>query len=100
MNYNQRVKPCGMDDVGTRLEHLMQLQEVWSTAFELLTVRGWHSMQEQQQAKELETALRLLSNHMQNDYSELGLARTINDLPKDATEIPDTKRIEGYDGTK
>jgi hypothetical protein len=94
------INTYSMDDVGRRLDHLAQLQDIWGTALALLTTKGWHSAQEKERAKELEIALVLLEHHMLSDYSELGLARTVNDLPKDATEIPDEKRIEPYDGTK
>ena len=76
---------CGMDDVGRRLDHLMQLQDVWGAAYAILTTKGWNSAQEVMQAEELEIALTLLARHMQNDYSELRLAREVNEIPKPTT---------------
>ena len=84
------IKTHGMDDVGTRLEHMMDLQDIWSGAYALLTTKGWHSIHEQVRAIELEEALRLLAYYITSDYSELGIARTINNLPK-AKDLPDVE---------
>jgi len=91
------VKLYGMQDYGTRLDHMMDLQDLWSTAYAMLTTKGWHSIPEKVQARELEVALRLLGNYMTFNYSELGLARTINDLPK-AEDIPEDE--EDLNGIK
>jgi hypothetical protein len=76
------IKTYSMEDTGTRLQHLMELQDVWSTAYAMLTTKRWHSQKEKNQAEELNIALELLAHAIMNEYSELGLARTINDLPK------------------
>jgi hypothetical protein len=42
------------DDVGTRLQHLMDLQEAWSSAYAILTrPHSWHSPQEELIAEKL-----------------------------------------------
>ena len=77
----------GMDDVGKRIEHLMQLQESWSAALAFLTTSGWHSSLEKKRAGELEIALALLQHHMEAEYHETSYAVEINKLPKNAKEI-------------
>lgn len=81
------LKSYGMQDVGTRLEHLMQLQDLWSTGLQILTTKGYHTDLEREQAKELETALKLLSYHMMSDFTPTNYAKEINNLPKDPKEI-------------
>ena len=86
-------KVLNADDVGTRLQHMMDLQEQWSTAYGILTRPGYHSKLEEDRAKALETALDLLQHHMEAEYNGTPYARAINDLPKNPKEIPDdTKR--------
>lgn len=81
------VKTLGMDDVGTRIEHLSDLHELWSFAFGLLTTQGiWHTAVEQAQAEELEIGLKLLTKHMQSNYDSRRYAQEINSLPR---SIPD-----------
>lgn len=83
------LKTYSMQDTGTRLEHMADLQDLWSTGLAILTSGTYHSFQEQQEARELEIALRLLEHHMVHDYStiETSYAKIINDLPKKAGEI-------------
>jgi hypothetical protein len=77
----------GGDDVGTRIEHLMQLQDIWSFALGIVTAGSYHTDREREQAKELETALKYLMLHIQSNYVDTPYARVINELPKDAKEI-------------
>ena len=86
---HQMVKTYGMQDWGKRLEHMMDLQDLWSGAYAILTGPGWHNPEEERQAKELEIALKLLGHHMQNDFDATQYAKVINDLPKKAEEIQD-----------
>jgi hypothetical protein len=83
------VKLYGMDDVGTRAEHLADVQDLWSMALCILTTGTYHSDEERKQAQELETALKLLENHMTHNFNQTGYARIINDLPWNAEDIPD-----------
>lgn len=81
------VKTLGMDDQGTRMEHLSDLHELWSFAFGLLTTEGvWHTAREESQAEELEIGLKLLTKHMQSGYNSKAYAQEINSLPR---SIPD-----------
>jgi hypothetical protein len=75
------------DHVGTRLEHMMDLQMLWSTAYAYLTRPGYHTKAEEERAKALETALALLQHHMEAEYNQLPYAKEINALPKDARKI-------------
>ncbi len=82
-NYH-RLHP---DDVGTRLTHLMELQDLWATTLGILTRPGFHTVLEKERAGQLEIALALLQHHMEKDYDPTSTAREINNLPKDAKEI-------------
>ena len=66
------------DDVGTRIEHMMQLQDLWSTAYGILTRPGYHSLLEEIRAKALETALDLLQHHLEAEFNITNYARDIN----------------------
>jgi hypothetical protein len=76
------VKTYSMDDVGTRMEHLMELQDTWSFALGVLTTDRWHSGTERANAEMLENALLLLNKHIQSKYVNTAYAREINALPK------------------
>ena len=87
------------DDVGTRLSHMMDLQELWSTAYSILTRPDlFHTPLEEIRAQQLETALDLLQNHMEAEYSLTQYAKEINaqsktskkDNPPDITTYRDT----------
>lgn len=76
------IKLCGMNDVGTRAEHLHELFDIWSFALGYLTTSSWHSPHEHAQAEKLEIALELLSHHMQSEFDITTYAKTINELKK------------------
>jgi hypothetical protein len=76
------------EDIGTRIEHMMQLQNTWSTCLGILTRPGYHSPLEEIRAKELETALDLLHHHLTAEYNETSYAKEINDLPKPKKDDP------------
>ena len=68
------------DDVGTRIEHMMQLQELWSTAYGILTRPNlFHTKLEQARALQLEIALSLLQNHITAEFDETRYAVVINE---------------------
>lgn len=84
------MEPRKAEDVGTRIQHYMELQDMWSSAFAILTRPNlYHSPQEELIAARLEIALELLENHMRAEFSNASYAKVINDLPKDAKEIRD-----------
>ena len=85
------VKLYDMDDVGTRAEHMSDLQELWSGALCILTTGTYHNPDEIRQAEEVEIALKLLENHMTHTYSDVKYAKDINDLPIDPRDIKDNK---------
>lgn len=68
------------DDMGTRLEHMMQLQDLWSTAYAILTRPDlFHTELEKARAVQLEIALDLLQHHMEAEYNLVSYAKAIND---------------------
>jgi hypothetical protein len=78
-----------MTDIGTRLQHLMDLQKVWSDALGILTSGTYHSKQEKDRAARLEIALGMLDHYLALGYNDLTYAQEINKLPKSAEEIKD-----------
>lgn len=77
------------DDVGTRLQHMMDLQDMWSTVFGILTRTDiFHTEFEVHRAKEIETALDLLQHHMEAEYNLTQYAKEINDLPQPKKDDP------------
>ena len=70
------------DDMGTRIEHMMQLQDLWSTAYGILTRPSlFHTDLEKARAVQLEIALDLLQHHLEAEYNLASYAREINDPP-------------------
>ena len=86
---NDPIRHLKMEDIGTRLEHLMQLQDLWGRGLAIAT-QGYQTDLDKLLAKELQIALDLLTNHMQKDFISADYAKTINSLPKDANEIKDS----------
>jgi hypothetical protein len=80
-----------MEDMQTRAQTLMELQDLWSHGLQVLTTKGWHSDKEKQQAQYLAIALELLQQVLECEYSPKNYAIIINTLPKDPKEIPDEK---------
>jgi hypothetical protein len=85
------MKILRMSDIGTRLDHLMELQELWGTgvaiARRLKDQGSYQSETERKMEEELETALKLLAAHIQKDFPNTDYAREINNLPKNPTDI-------------
>jgi hypothetical protein len=82
-----------MEDYGKRLDHLMQLQNTWSTVYARLTAPNiFHTDLEKARALSLEIALDLLQYYMEMGYTDVTYARDINALPKNPKEIPDDKK--------
>lgn len=82
-----KIRLYGMQDVGKRIDHMMELHDLWSGVLGLLTAPGWHNPEEEKQAHELEIALKLLTYHMQNDFCIIDYAKVINELPKNPGDI-------------
>jgi hypothetical protein len=85
------MKTLRMSDIGTRLDHLMELQELWSIgvaiARKLKDQGSYQAETERKMEEELEIALKLLAAHMQKDFPDTDYAREINNLPKNPTDI-------------
>src|ERR1019366_6707363 len=79
-------------DVGSRLEHLADLQLLWGFGLEILTVGSYHTEQEVKQAHDLEIALELLEIHISLYYPLTSYAKEVNDLPRSAEDIPEDDR--------
>lgn len=77
-----------LDDVGTRMEHLMDLHNIWSFGLSLLEKPGWfYTALENDHALLLRAALKMLEYRLEEEYSPTPYAKTINSLPKDAKDI-------------
>lgn len=71
------------EDVGTRISHMMDLQDLWATAYGILTRPNlYHTPLEEERAKQLTVALDLLEHHMEAEYNLVSYAKEINDLNK------------------
>ena len=84
------IQKYDMSDIGTRLQHLADLQELWSYALGIETAGKYQTEPSIERAHRLEAALQLLEAHMMNDYSPTTYAQVINSLPRDANEIKTT----------
>ena len=85
-----KVEEYSMDNVGRRIEHLSDLQNLWGFALGLLLAGTYHSPEEREQAAALEIALDLLERHMSYAYAydnQHYYAQMINQLPKRGTDI-------------
>ena len=77
------------DDVGTRLQHMMDLQMLWSDVYGILTRPNlFHTELEQVRALQLEIALNLLQNSLEAEYNLVQYAKEINELPKPKKNNP------------
>jgi hypothetical protein len=82
------VTGVDMDHIGKRIEHLMELHELWSEGLRIASI-GHITEDDKVRIVELGSAIRLLEFYMQanyDDYPEYG--RTINLLPKNPEDIP------------
>jgi len=87
------------DDIGPRLEHLMDLHNVWSFGLSLLERPGYHTDLEKQHAEMLRVAIKMLNYRLEEEYSPTPYAKVINSLPKEAKEIKDDIKIDPDDFT-
>ena len=69
------------DDIGSRLTHMMDLQNLWSTAYAVLTRPDlYHTELEIERAKALSIALDLLQHHLESEFNLVSYAKVINNL--------------------
>jgi hypothetical protein len=69
-NINNVIRTGSMDDVGTRIQFLTELYELWQTGIDILDRYDRHSPYYAEKREELEHATKLLMFHMQKDYKE------------------------------
>ena len=70
-------------DVGTRLEHLVDLHDTLSSSYAILTRPDlYHTPYEEIRAAQLEMALQVLNLYMMAEYDDVSYARVVNELPK------------------
>jgi hypothetical protein len=82
-----------ISDIGTRLEHLNDLRDLWNDARTSLLNRSYHlNDHEKALVPILDKAITLIDEHLQKDYRSHIYGREINALPPAAS-------IEGGRGT-
>ena len=91
-NVNRVVKTGSMDDVGSRISHLLDLYNLWQEGIDILVRYDKHTPGYEDKKKELEIACRLLNYHIEKDYHEDNYKRVIDLLPARAEDIPN--RVE------
>jgi hypothetical protein len=64
------MRPGSMDDVGSRLDHLTELYEIWQTGLDILERYNKRTSFYTEKKAELEAALKLLYCHMSLNYKE------------------------------
>lgn len=79
------------DDIGTRLDHLMQLHEIWSWGYAQLTRPNitYRTPGQEDDARKLLTAIEMLNYQLRAFDNPTEIAREINQLPN-AKDIPNT----------
>ena len=71
------------EDIGTRLTHMMELQQIWSDVYGILTTDHFHTELEQIRAIQLGIALDLLQHHLEAEFNMTNYAKDINEgMPK------------------
>src|ERR1700688_3044697 len=88
-NINYAMKTGSLDDVGTRMQHLTELYDLWSTGLDVITRFDRHAPFYAEKKKELENALKLLMFHMQKDYKDKSIREEVDLLPWNAENIKD-----------
>jgi hypothetical protein len=89
---NHSMKTGSMDDVGTRMEHLTQLYELWKTGLDVIERFDKNSPFYEERKTELESSLKLLAYHMEKDYSENSYRQAVDTLPSNAEDFKDPEK--------
>ena len=76
------------DDVGTRLEHLMELHDLWGWSLHMCLRGTFHTDLETAQQAKLECALEMLNHIIMGYQGATDVPSVINSLPRDPKEIP------------
>ena len=71
-----------MEDKGTRLQHLIDLRDLWAEMLDILRRRNaaYASKDDNEKIVKLAHALELMHFHMQKDYNDFEYRREINTL--------------------
>jgi len=71
-----------MADVGTRMDHLNDLKDLWEHALNLLNVREPRYLSANEKATQVRLmhALELLNDHLTKDYVEWRYRAAVNDI--------------------
>lgn len=80
-----------MDDVGTRMQHMVELYDIWTEGLACMNNGHYLTVGDKARIEELEHAIKLLTYHMKNGYSDTTYAREIN-------QIPAPEKVEGGRG--
>jgi hypothetical protein len=93
-NIDRVVKTGSMDDVGTRLQFLTELYDLWQEGIDILTRYDKHTPGYEDKKRELEVACRLLYYHMTKDFHEETYRKVVELLPWNAENIKDDNPIK------
>jgi hypothetical protein len=64
------LKTGSMEDVGTRMQHLLDLYNLWGEGLEICVRFDKNSPMYEEKTQELKHALKLLGYHLEKDYHE------------------------------
>ena len=84
---NNVVRTGSMDDVGTRLQFLTELYELWQTGIDILDRYDKDTTNYLEKRTELVHALNMLYYHMHKDYRTENDAKAINAISSHAEDI-------------
>lgn len=76
------------EDSGNRLDHLMELHDLWSWSLAMCLRGTFHTDLEKEQQEKLEVAIEMLNHILMGYQTETVIPQVINSLPKDAKDIP------------
>ena len=86
---NTIVVTGSMEDVGTRISHLLDLYNLWNVGLDILERFDKRTPFYDVKKTELESAINLLNWHIEKDYKESEYRAIIDQLPKKAEDIKD-----------
>jgi hypothetical protein len=87
--WNQRYRPVevggtlkivSMNDVGTRMQHLADLHELWTDGVGILSQSAYKTEFNDNLVEELHICIKHLENHMTKDYIQSDYAAEINKI--------------------
>jgi hypothetical protein len=86
-NLNAAVKTGSMNDIGTRMQFLTELYDLWTVGLDICERYDKYGPLYVEKKLELEHALKLLGYHMEKDFQEQLYRNTIDALPKHGEDI-------------